>query len=186
MGEWSGDEWNLNKKALYVYDANGLCKNISIFRETEDLLAWDYEDDTIIYNVIYPYYPFKNNIPVFTDPLLSMQENELEGKGYYNEMEIEYIYTETPTYQPDEENDYEFWKVYPNPGNSSVTVSFPSERSVIRFYDLQGRLVYAQLFDFQTNINTDDWRSGVYLWEIWKDTQKAASGKWLEVLQKLP
>ena len=38
MGEWSGNEWNLNKKALYVYDANGLCKNISIFRENEETL----------------------------------------------------------------------------------------------------------------------------------------------------
>lgn len=181
MGEWSGDEWNLNKKALYVYDANGLCKNISIFRETEDLLAWDYEDDTVIYNVTYPYYPFKKSIPVFNNPLLSMQESDLPGTcAYYNEMEIEYIYTQTPTYNSVEEKDNEACKVYPNPGNGFVTVTAPFERSVIRFYDLQGRLVHAQLFDFQTNINTADWKSGLYLWEIWQDTQKAASGKWVK------
>lgn len=181
MGEWSGNEWNLNKKALYVYDANGLCKNISIFRETEDLLAWDYEDDTVIYNVTYPYYPFKKSIPVFNNPLLSMQESDLPGTcAYYNEMEIEYIYTQTPTYNSVGEKDNEACKVYPNPGNGSVTVTAPFERSVIRFYDLQGRLVHAQLFDFQTNINTADWKSGLYLWEIWQDTQKAASGKWVK------
>ena len=181
MGEWSGNEWNLNKKALYVYDANDPCKNISIFRETEDLLAWDYEDDTVIYNVTYPYYPFKKNIPVFNNPLLSMQESDLPGTcAYYNEMEIEYIYTQTPTYNSVEEKDNEACKVYPNPGNGSVTVTAPFERSVIRFYDLQGRLVHAQLFDFQTNINTADWKSGLYLWEIWQDTQKAASGKWIK------
>lgn len=181
MGEWSGDEWNLNKKALYEYDANGLCKNISIFRETEDLLAWDYEDDTVIYNVTYPYYPFKKSIPVFNNPLLSMQESDLPGTcAYYNEMEIEYIYTQTPTYNSVEEKDNEACKVYPNPGNGFVTVTAPFERSVIRFYDLQGRLVHAQLFDFQTNINTADWKSGLYLWEIWQDTQKAASGKWVK------
>ena len=181
MGEWSGDEWNLNKKALYVYDANGLCKNISIFRETEDLLAWDYEDDTIIYNIVYSYYPFKKSIPVFNNLLLSMQESDLhENCSYYNEMEIEYIYTETPTYNSVGEKDNESCKVYPNPGNGSVSVSAPFERSVIRFYDLQGRLVHAQLFDFQTNINTTDWKPGIYLWEIWQDTQKAASGKWVK------
>lgn len=181
MGEWSGNEWNLNKKALYVYDANGPCKNISIFRETEDLLAWDYEDDTVIYNVTYPYYPFKKSIPVFNNPLLSMQESDLPGTcAYYNEMEIEYIYTQTPTYNSVEEKDNEACKVYPNPGNGFVTVTAPFERSVIRFYDLQGRLVHAQLFDFQTNISTADWKSGLYLWEIWQDTQKAASGKWVK------
>ena len=181
MGEWSGSEWNLNKKAVYVYDANGLCKNISIFRETENLLAWDYEDDTIIYNVIYSYYPFKGSIPIFNNPLLSMQESDLPGTcAYYNEMEIEYIYTKSPTYNSIEEKDNEACKVYPNPGNGFVTVTAPFERSVIRFYDLQGRLVHAQLFDFNANINTINWKSGLYLWEIWQDTQKAASGKWVK------
>ena len=178
MGEWSGDEWNLNKKALYVYDANGLCKNISIFRETEEtLLAWDYEDDTLFY----VYQPFKNSISIFNNPLLSMQEKDLhECCGSYNEMEIEYVYTQTPTYNSVGEKDNEACKVYPNPGNGSVSVTAPFERSVIRFYDLQGRLVHAQLFDFQTNINTADWKSGLYLWEICQDTQKIASGKWIK------
>lgn len=176
MGEWSGDEWNLNKKALYEYDANGLCKNISIFRETEDFLTWDYEDTGI-----YPYCPFKKSIPVFNNPLLSMQESDLPGTcADYNEMEIEYIYTKSPTYNSVEEKDNEACMVYPNPGNGSVTVTALFERSVIRFYDLQGRLVHAQLFDFQTNINTANWKSGLYLWEIWQDTQKAASGKWVK------
>ena len=178
MGEWSGDEWNLNKKALYVYDANGLCKNISIFRETEEtMLAWDYEDDTLFY----VYQPFKNSISIFNNPLLSMQEKDLhECCGSYNEMEIEYVYTQTPTYNSVGEKDNEACKVYPNPGNGSVSVTAPFERSVIRFYDLQGRLVHAQLFDFQTNINTADWKSGLYLWEICQDTQKIASGKWVK------
>lgn len=178
MGEWSGNEWNLNKKALYVYDANGLCKNISIFRETEEtMLAWDYEDDTLFYD----YQPFKNSISIFNNPLLSMQEKDLhECCGSYNEMEIEYVYTEIPTYNSVEEKDNEACKVYPNPGNGSVTITAPFERSVIRFYDLQGRLAQAQLFDFQTNISTADWKSGLYLWEIWQDTQKIASGKWVK------
>ena len=177
MGEWSGSEWNLNKEAFYVYDMQGLCKNISIFRETEDLYDWDYEADTLFY----VYRPFKKSISIFNNPLLSMQESELhEHYGTYNEMEIEYIYTETPTYNSVEEKDNNACKVYPNPGHSSVTVTAPFERSVIRFYDLQGRLVHAQLFDFSTNISTADWKSGVYLWEIRQDTQKAASGKWVK------
>lgn len=110
-----------------------------------------------------------------------MQEKDLhECCGSYNEMEIGYIYTEIPTYNSVEEKDNEACKVYPNPGNGSVTITAPFERSVIRFYDLQGRLVQAQLFDFQTNINTADWKSGLYLWEIWQDTQKIASGKWVK------
>ena len=177
MGEWSGSEWNLNKEAFYLFDMQGLCKNISIFRETEDLYDWDYEADTLFY----VYHPFKKSISIFNNPLLSMQESELhEHCGTYNEMEIEYVYTETPTYNSVEEKDNYACKVYPNPGNGSVTVNAPFERSVIRFYDLQGRLVHAQLFDFQTNINTADWKPGVYLWEIRQDTQKAASGKWVK------
>ena len=177
MGEWSGSEWNLNKEAFYVFDMQGLCKNISIFRETEDLYDWDYEADTLFY----VYQPFKKSISIFNNPLLSMQESELhEHCGTYNEMEIEYIYTETPTYNSVEEKDNNACKVYPNPGHSSVTVNAPFERSVIRFYDLQGRLVHAQLFDFSTNISTADWKSGLYLWEVWQDTQKVVSGKWVK------
>ena len=177
MGEWSGNEWNLNKEAFYVYDMQGLCKNISIFRETDDLYDWDYEDDTLFY----VYRPFKKSISIFNNPLLSTQESELhEHCGTYNEMEIEYNYTETPTYNSVEEKDNNACKVYPNPGSSSVTVSVPFERSVIRFYDLQGRLVHAQLFDFSTNVNTADWKSGIYLWEVWQDTQKVVSGKWVK------
>ena len=126
------------------------------------MLAWDYEDDTLFYD----YQPFKNSISIFNNPLLSMQEKDLhECCGSYNEMEIEYVYTEIPTYNSVEEKDNEACKVYPNPGNGSVTITAPFERS---------------LFDFQTNINTADWKSGLYLWEIWQDTQKIASGKWIK------
>ena len=70
--------------------------------------------------------------------------------------------------------------VYPNPGNGNIRIEAPAEGAVIRFYDLQGRLMKAKMFDFQTDINTEDWPIGVYLWEIWYDSQKETNGKWIK------
>ena len=62
----------------------------------------------------------------------------------------------------------------------SPSIKAPVENSVIRFYDMQGRLLMAKPFDFSTTISTGDWSQGVYLWEIWNGTQKEASGKWVK------
>ena len=70
--------------------------------------------------------------------------------------------------------------VYPNPGSDNLKVETPVEDAVIRFYNLQGQLMLARPFDFSTEISAEDWPSGMYLWEIWHDSQKEACGKWVK------
>ena len=41
-------------------------------------------------------------------------------------------------------------------------------------------MVVARPFDFSTEIGTEGWPSGMYLWEIWDGNQKEASGKWIK------
>ena len=67
-----------------------------------------------------------------------------------------------------------------NPGKDMITVSAQTENAVIRFYDMQGHLLIAKPFDFNTTVNTGDWTPGMYFWEIWNSTQKEASGKWMK------
>ena len=38
----------------------------------------------------------------------------------------------------------------------------------------------AKMFDFNTSIDAQNWPSGIYLWEVWHDNQKEASGKWVK------
>ncbi len=85
-----------------------------------------------------------------------------------------------PTYVSTEENQELACGVYPNPGSRNIQIESPSENAVVRFYDLQGRLMTAKLFSFGTAINAESWPTGIYLWEIWHDNQKAASGKWVK------
>ena len=54
------------------------------------------------------------------------------------------------------------------------------EDCVVRFYDLNGHLILAKPFDFATDVATDNWTPGLYLWEIWNGTQRQASGKWVK------
>ena len=70
--------------------------------------------------------------------------------------------------------------LYSNSSNNAVTVKAPTENAVIRFYDLQGRLLLAKPFDFNTTISTSQWTPGIYLWELWNGTRKEASGKWVK------
>ena len=79
-----------------------------------------------------------------------------------------------------EENQELTCGIYPNPGSTNVRIESPYENAVVRFYDLQGKLVKARLFSFSTDINAENWPSGIYVWEIWHDNQKTASGKWLK------
>jgi hypothetical protein len=38
----------------------------------------------------------------------------------------------------------------------------------------------ARMFSFDTSIDTENWPTGIYVWEIIHDNQKAASGKWVK------
>ena len=91
------------------------------------------------------------------------------------------VWGQTNHYDDMEENTaVAFATVLPNPGKDELSIKAPVGNALVRFYDLQGRLVFVKPFDFNITINTGDWTPGIYLWEIWNGRQKEASGKWIK------
>lgn len=167
----SGD-WNITKKIIHEYSFDDQTYTVSFYKKSGNEWVWDYFDGQ----------------KVFFEPELKWQQNalgsfvyeELVGSAQVNQFEFEMIYTKTPTYMAASEKDAVTCNVYPNPGSSSLTVTAPVENSVLRFYDLQGRLLLAKPFDFNTTVNTGEWAPGIYVWEIWNANHKEACGKWVK------
>ena len=102
------------------------------------------------------------------------------GHGNINQLEFSMELMNQPVYLDIEDQSGLPFKLYPNPGRDNVTVKAPVENAVVRFYDMQGRLLHAQPFDFQTDIHAGSWAPGIYLWEIWDGPNRAATGKWIK------
>ena len=127
---------------------------------------------------------------VFYNADLNLQEECLKHMSYenmhsltlsnINQFELTMQYLKRPTFTSVDQADDAMFGVFPNPGKEHVTIKAPVENSVVRFYDLQGRLVLAKPFDFNATVNIGDWTPGIYLWEIWNGTHKEASGKWVK------
>ncbi len=177
VGVWSEEagDWELTNKAVYELDEEELAYTVSFYKKNGDDWGWD------------DYYLFIAQ-PVFFEPYLKEPEHALRFYGYddlYDSEHIgQFVFTlsemNEPTYVNTEEKQELACGVYPNPGSGNVKIESTSENAVVRFYDLQGRLVTARLFSFGTTIDTESWPFGIYLWEIWQDNQKAASGKWVK------
>ena len=174
-GTWSEDRggWESDRKAVYEYDDAEMKEVVTFYKKQGD--EWVYDEFDMH--------------PLFTDPFQKLQQSSLRffdfdasdfGYGHINQFEISYCYTEPPVYLTEPEHKEAEGKVYPNPGAESIRVACGVENAVIRFYDLQGRLVLARPFDFNTTVNTEGWTPGLYLWEIWDKTQKTACGKWIK------
>lgn len=174
FGVWSDElaDWDINKKIVHGYSKESSVYTVTFYKKTGN--EWKYD--------------IFNEQTVFFDSDLSLQQRaltyfayeDLFGSALINQFVFEMIYTKRPTYYSTEENDQKLYCVYPNPGKGIVTVTAPKENSIVRFYDLQGRLLLAKPFDFDTTIEADDWNQGIYLWEIWNGTNKEASGKWIK------
>lgn len=173
-GAWSTtlNDWNITKKTVHEYSQRDMTYTVSFYKKSGDNWVWD----------------TFNAQKIFFAPELYWQQRSLDcfayeelfGSAQINQFEFDMVFTKTPTYVSAEEKDAEACHVYPNPGSNEITIKAPMENSVIRFYDLQGRLLLAKPFDFSTTIGTGGWSQGVYLWEIWNGTQKEATGKWVK------
>ena len=108
------------------------------------------------------------------------QDEYCNGEGRINQFEMTLVYTVEPEYMSTNDNSVTQCSIYPNPGSDNVKVAAPLEDAVIRFYNLQGQLMLARPFDFNTEISSESWPSGMYLWEIWHDNNKEAAGKWIK------
>ena len=102
------------------------------------------------------------------------------GFARINQFEITLVEMNRPTYWNVKESQDLSCGVYPNPGHANLYVDAPIENAVIRIYNLQGQLLQVKSFDFRTEINSESWPSGMYVWEIWHDNKREAKGKWVK------
>lgn len=178
LGEWSvgTGEWILTDKAVYDFDEVGQTLTVSFYKKNSE--EWTWGEYGLLYYLQ----------PVFYESYLKEQEHALRFYVYDDLFDQEHISQfifslvemDEPTCEGAEENQELVNSIYPNPGSSSVRIESPYENAVVRFYDLQGKLVAAHLFSFSTDVDTESWPTGIYVWEICHGNQKAASGKWMK------
>ena len=172
-GQWSDElnDWHIHRKITHELNEDELIFTISFYKKNGDEWVWD--------AFSYQKLLFEPELKWQQKALEQMIYDDLQEPTMMNRIVMTMEQTPRPTYMAIYERDSKC-RVFPNPGNGEITVTVPTEKAEIRFYDLQGRLLEAKPFDFQTNVNTDGWTKGIYLWEIWNGTRKEASGKWVK------
>lgn len=174
-GSWSAEtgDWDIDRKVVQDYSAEDLTYTVTFYKKQAD--EWVYATF--------------NNQTLFSEPELKEHQRAL---GYFVHEDMmgsanvnQFVFTLEETCVPiylssAERNQDARFKVFPNPGTDVIQVAAPTENAVIRFYDIQGRLVFAQPFDFNTTIHTDSWAEGIYIWEVWDGFDKASCGKWIK------
>lgn len=173
-GIWNAElgEWVDTKRITFDFSEDGQLYTVSFYKKVNEEWQWDV---------------FNNQTVLFGSELESQQRmigymayEPMNEPGDVNQIEFTLVETNKPNYMGEEENQHLSYGVYPNPGRDKLNVVAPKENSVIRIYNLQGKLIRVRPFDFATEINTEKLSSGIYLWEIWHNTQKQASGKWVK------
>ena len=177
-GVWSDDtgDWDFTEKTVYEYDRSTMLYTISFYKKNDGIWVRD------VYNASRTVF-FNSDLDLHEECLKQMSYESLavySPSTDINQFELTMQYMTRPSFAAVDQKDEFKCGVYPNPGNNEITVNAPAENAVIRFFDLQGRLMLAKPFDFSTTIGTGDWPQGIYLWEIWNGTQKEASGKWVK------
>ena len=177
-GVWSeeGGGWDYTEKIVYEHDRLTEICTVSFYKKSDGEWVRD----------VYDY-----NATVFFDGNLTLQEECLKQMsfesmyGYHeatqiNQFEVTMQYMKGSALVSEEQGGDVGFGIFPNPGRDEVTIKAPCENMVVRFYDMQGRTVFAKPFDFDVSVGTGSWAPGIYLWEIWSGTEKGASGKWIK------
>lgn len=173
-GIWSAEnnDWNFNRKITFETSENELTYTVSFYKKNGNDWVWDtFNNQTVL---------FGSNLKAQQRALSYMVYEEMNGHGNINQLVFTLEEMNEPIYLGADEHNYAKCCVYPNPGTGSLKVEAPVENAVIHFYNLQGQQVLARPFDFSTEINAEALPSGMYLWEIWHNSQEQASGKWVK------
>ena len=173
-GSWDAEnnDWNFTSKITFETSEDGLTYTVSFYKKNGDNWVWDtFKGQTIL---------FESYLKGQQDMLYNLSYEVYYDQGNFNQIEFRNAYTNIPVYLSAEENEDSDCNVYPNPGYGNINIKAPIENAVIRMYDIQGKLMLARPFNFNTTINTENWPAGMYLWEIWHDSQKEACGKWVK------
>lgn len=173
-GTWSKEQgdWMITKKTVHEYSSDNMTYTVSFYKNDGDGWVRDIFDTQKLF--------FKTELQRQQEAMSYFAYEDPLGSSLVNQFEFEMINTKTPTYNATMENEDALCSVYPNPGQSHITVTAPVENAVIRFYDLQGRQLLVKPFDFSTTVDAGDWTPGVYLWELWNGTNKIGFGKWIK------
>ena len=173
-GTWdeTNDDWDISRRIDFSYSEDGLQYTVSFYKKSGDEWVWDmFNYQTVLFGA---------NLKLQQAAVEYMIYEEMNEPGRINQLVFTLTETNEPTYEETAENAKQTFSVYPNPGTSRVNIEAQTEGAVVRFYDLQGKLMKAKMFDFNTSIDAQNWPSGIYLWEVWHDNQKEASGKWVK------
>lgn len=173
-GEWSAEngEWDINRKVTFELSDDGVTYTVAFYSKNDD--EWGrgvFGGQTIF---------FGSALANQQRTMRFYRNEEYNGLGLINEFEITLVYTEEPNYLDVSSDKVSAICVYPNPGKGNLKVEAHTEDAVIRLYNQQGQLMTARPFDFSAEISTEGWPSGMYLWEVWHENQKEASGKWVK------
>ncbi len=166
-GSWSAEtgEWVIDHRVVFELSEDGSTYTVSFYKKSGEEWVWDV---------------FNNQTILFGPALKNQQRTMRFLMGKVNQFEITLVYTDEPVYMGTSDNSVAQCSIYPNPGSDNAKVAAPVEDAVVRFYNLQGQLMLARPFDFNTEISTESWPSGMYLWEIWHGNNKEAGGKWVK------
>lgn len=173
-GTWDPDNatWHYTKKITFETSEDGQTYTVSFFKQGSGTWVRDVFDHQPIL--------FSSNQKAQQRALGYYVYEDMNGEGNINQFEITLELTKKPIYMSVGDDGAKPYAAYPNPGRNNLKVTAPVQNAVIRLYDLQGRMLLAKPFDFQTEINAGGWAKGIYLWEIWNGPQKEASGKWIK------
>ena len=173
-GSWSAseDDWNINRRVEFEILDDGHRYIVSFYKKSGEEWVWDvFNEQTILFGS--RLYNQQRTLRFYHYALG-------HGVSRINQFEMTMEYFGEPEYLGEAEEKTTQCNVYPNPGKDKLKVEMFAENAVVRFYDLQGRMIMARSFDFSTEIGTEAWPSGIYYWEIWNGNQKESSGKWVK------
>ena len=173
-GSWDGEagDWNFTRRIVFDTSEDGKTYTVSFYKKSGEAWVWDvFNRQTVL---------FGNFLKAQQRMINYMVYEELNGQGNVNQIECTMEYTKEPIYLDTEDN--EGWTVciYPNPGSEQMRIEAPFGKATLRVYDMQGKLVHAQPFNYSTVIHANGWAKGIYVWEIWDGLGKSASGKWIK------
>ena len=175
-GSWSASEgdWNITRRVEFEFLDDGHRYIVSFYKKSGEEWVWDeFNEQTILFGS--KLYNQQRTLRVY-----HFAYGYGDGFGHINQFEMTMEYFEEPVYMNAEENEGTRCSVYPNPGRDRLKVEVLAENAVVRFYDLQGKMILARSFDFSAEIGTESWPAGIYFWEVWNGNQKEASGKWVK------
>ena len=70
-----------------------------------------------------------------------------------------------------------FNKLFPNPARDIIYLTTEAKAGEIKFYNVEGKLIYQMNTSKHTIIPVQDWKPGIYFYQLVLEGEKTHSGK---------